>query len=237
MIPVTIRPVTVSAPVAPKPLGGEKIVPGKRAVSPTANGNRMKVPAGTSTVQLVQKTRPLGSVVANAPVPPRMHLIPMSTTTPILRGLPTVANVSSLPATGIYAVLQAEQPTPSTAVVLEDQTKEPARKVNVRPMKYKEKRELSIKINSLPAEKLGRVVSIVQALEPDHSELPDEIEIDFQRLRPITLRALEELADGRLEPRPPKTAAAVPTPKAGVNAASASKAPHSVTTPLVRGGK
>lgn len=49
---------------------------------------------------------------------------------------------------------------------------------------------------------IGRVVQIVQALEPDHSDSPEEIEIDFQRLRPITLRALEEMANGNLDPIP-----------------------------------
>ena len=83
-------------------------------------------------------------------------------------------------------------------------------------MSYDEKRKLSLDINRLPKDKLCKVVSIIQVKNrsrtgPDpfttvrtlelhllqkHEPLlkdtkPDEIEIDFETLRPITLRALE----------------------------------------------
>lgn len=37
---------------------------------------------------------------------------------------------------------------------------------NARPMSYDEKRQLSLDINKLPGDKLGRVVHIIQSREP-----------------------------------------------------------------------
>lgn len=61
-----------------------------------------------------------------------------------------------------------------------------------REMTYDEKRQLSLDINRLPSDKLGRVVTIIQNREAsyrDHN--PDEIEIDFDQLKPATLRELD----------------------------------------------
>ena len=61
-----------------------------------------------------------------------------------------------------------------------------------RPMSYDEKRQLSLDINKLPGDKLGRVVNIIQSREPSlRDSNPDEIEIDFETLKPSTLRELE----------------------------------------------
>lgn len=63
---------------------------------------------------------------------------------------------------------------------------------NARPMSYDEKRQLSLDINKLPGDKLGRVVHIIQSREPSlRDSNPDEIEIDFETLKPSTLRELE----------------------------------------------
>merc|ERR1712029_305399 len=63
------------------------------------------------------------------------------------------------------------------------------------PMTYDEKRQLSLDINKLPGDKLGRVVQIIQQREPAlRDSNPDEIEIDFETLKPSTLRALEHLS-------------------------------------------
>merc|ERR1712209_58062 len=60
------------------------------------------------------------------------------------------------------------------------------------PMTYDEKRQLSLDINKLPGDKLGKVVQIIQHREPSlRDSNPDEIEIDFETLKPSTLRALE----------------------------------------------
>ncbi|KAM9841887.1 bromodomain-containing protein 3-like isoform 2-T5 [Aulostomus maculatus] len=59
-------------------------------------------------------------------------------------------------------------------------------------MTYDEKHQLSLDINRLPGIKLGRVVHIIQTREPSMCESnPDEIEIDFEILKPSTLRELE----------------------------------------------
>lgn len=63
---------------------------------------------------------------------------------------------------------------------------------NAKPMTYDEKRQLSLDINKLPGDKLGRVVYIIQSREPSlRDSNPDEIEIDFETLKPSTLRELE----------------------------------------------
>lgn len=86
---------------------------------------------------------------------------------------------------------------------------------NAKPMSYDEKRQLSLDINKLPGtfiaqffklviyskvylfililgDKLGRVVHIIQSREPSlRDSNPDEIEIDFETLKPSTLRELE----------------------------------------------
>ncbi|XP_039525019.1 bromodomain-containing protein 3b isoform X7 [Pimephales promelas] len=79
------------------------------------------------------------------------------------------------------------------------------------PMSYDEKRQLSLDINRLPGEKLGRVVHIIQSREPSlRDSNPDEIEIDFETLKPSTLRELERYVKSCLQKKQRK-----PTQKAG----------------------
>ncbi|XP_016155906.1 PREDICTED: bromodomain testis-specific protein [Ficedula albicollis] len=62
-----------------------------------------------------------------------------------------------------------------------------------KPMNYDEKRQLSLDINKLPGDKLGKVVHIIQSREPaQRNSNPDEIEIDFETLNASTLRELEK---------------------------------------------
>ncbi|CAG0883026.1 unnamed protein product [Darwinula stevensoni] len=76
---------------------------------------------------------------------------------------------------------------------------------NAKPMSYDEKRQLSLDINKLPGDKLGRVVHIIQAREPKHRDTsPDEIEIDFEKLKPSTLRELEAYVASVLRKKPRK---------------------------------
>jgi hypothetical protein len=64
--------------------------------------------------------------------------------------------------------------------------------LNLKPMTYDEKRQLSLDINKLPGERPGQLVQIIQAREPSlRDSNPDEIEIDFEILKPSTLRELE----------------------------------------------
>ncbi|XP_057600979.1 bromodomain testis-specific protein isoform X1 [Hippopotamus amphibius kiboko] len=76
---------------------------------------------------------------------------------------------------------------------------------NAKPMNYDEKRQLSLDINKLPGDKLGRVVHIIQSREPSlRSSNPDEIEIDFETLKASTLRELEKYVAACLRKRPLK---------------------------------
>ncbi|XP_009986895.1 PREDICTED: bromodomain testis-specific protein-like [Tauraco erythrolophus] len=62
-----------------------------------------------------------------------------------------------------------------------------------KPMNYDEKRQLSLDINKLPGDKLGKVVHIIQSREPSlRNSNPDEIEIDFETLKASTLRELQK---------------------------------------------
>uniref|UniRef100_H2M9R5 Uncharacterized protein n=1 Tax=Oryzias latipes TaxID=8090 RepID=H2M9R5_ORYLA len=70
------------------------------------------------------------------------------------------------------------------------------------PMTYEEKHQLSLDINRLPGMKLGRVVHILKTQEPSMSSSnPDEIEIDFEVLKPSTLRELERYVRSCLHKR------------------------------------
>uniref|UniRef100_W5MAP1 Bromodomain containing 3 n=1 Tax=Lepisosteus oculatus TaxID=7918 RepID=W5MAP1_LEPOC len=85
------------------------------------------------------------------------------------------------------------------------------------PMTYDEKRQLSLDINRLPGEKLGRVVHIIQSREPSlRDSNPDEIEIDFETLKPSTLRELERYVKSCLQKKQRK-----PLPTAGTGKKSA----------------
>merc|ERR1711994_23896 len=73
------------------------------------------------------------------------------------------------------------------------------------PMTYDEKRQLSLDINKLPGDKLGKVVQIIQHREPSlRDSNPDEIEIDFETLKPSTLRSLEAFVTQSLRKKPKK---------------------------------
>lgn len=56
-----------------------------------------------------------------------------------------------------------------------------------------------------PGDKLGRVVHIIQSREPSlRDSNPDEIEIDFETLKPSTLRELECYVASCLRKKPRK---------------------------------
>ncbi|NWH43402.1 BRDT protein, partial [Fregata magnificens] len=81
-----------------------------------------------------------------------------------------------------------------------------------KPMNYDEKRQLSLDINKLPGDKLGKVVYIIQTREPSlRNSNPDEIEIDFETLKASTLRELEKYVATCLRKRPRKQQAKKPT--------------------------
>merc|ERR1712001_16528 len=81
-------------------------------------------------------------------------------------------------------------------------------------MSYDEKRKLSLDINRLAGDKIGRVVQIIQNREPSLRETnPDEIEIDFETLKASTLRELEKYVANclnKLKPTKPYYAANPP---------------------------
>ncbi|CAL1262520.1 unnamed protein product [Larinioides sclopetarius] len=94
-------------------------------------------------------------------------------------------------------VAPSPPPVPPPKDVYELESEEES---NAKPMSYDEKRQLSLDINKLPGDKLGRVVHIIQFREPSlRDSNPDEIEIDFETLKPSTLRELEKYVAGCLK--------------------------------------
>ncbi|XP_025904050.1 bromodomain-containing protein 2 [Nothoprocta perdicaria] len=94
----------------------------------------------------------------------------------------------------------AKAPLPPPPALYDSEEEEESK-----PMTYDEKRQLSLDINKLPGEKLGRVVHIIQAREPSlRDSNPEEIEIDFETLKPSTLRELERYVLSCLRKKPRK---------------------------------
>uniref|UniRef100_A0A3B3YKQ5 Bromodomain containing 4 n=1 Tax=Poecilia mexicana TaxID=48701 RepID=A0A3B3YKQ5_9TELE len=96
-----------------------------------------------------------------------------------------------------------------------------------KPMTYEEKRQLSLDINKLPGDKLGRVVHIIQSREPSlKNSNPDEIEIDFETLKPSTLRELERYVSSCLKKKkrvpPEKTVESVAPSKKTISSSESS---------------
>ncbi|NXC85252.1 BRDT protein, partial [Cercotrichas coryphoeus] len=87
-----------------------------------------------------------------------------------------------------------------------------------KPMNYDEKRQLSLDINKLPGDKLGKVVHIIQSREPAlKNSNPDEIEIDFETLNASTLRELEKYVATCLRKKQRKQAKKPTKPKEELN--------------------
>lgn len=60
------------------------------------------------------------------------------------------------------------------------------------PVTYQEKKQLKLDINKLPGDKLGKLVNIIHARESClRGSTLEEIEVDFEMLKPSTLRALQ----------------------------------------------
>jgi len=67
-----------------------------------------------------------------------------------------------------------------------------------RPMTFEEKKNLSMRINKLPPEKLGRVVEIINESIEVKADPEAEIEIDIDVLDPVALRKLERYVNSVL---------------------------------------
>ena len=70
-----------------------------------------------------------------------------------------------------------------------------------KPMSYAEKKELSHNINKLPGDRLNMVVGIIESREKIPDFNPEEIEIDFETYKPITLRELEAYVKACMDKR------------------------------------
>ncbi|KAI6648492.1 Bromodomain testis-specific protein [Oopsacas minuta] len=94
----------------------------------------------------------------------------------------------------------ASQQKPKSRSYRRQQHIESSDEEDSRSMTYDEKRQLSLDINKLPGDKLGRVVHIIQSREMSFKDSsPDEIEIDFETLRSSTLRELEKFVNSCLK--------------------------------------
>ncbi|XP_026200718.1 bromodomain testis-specific protein isoform X1 [Anabas testudineus] len=67
------------------------------------------------------------------------------------------------------------------------------------PMTYQEKKQLKVDIDKLPGDKLGKLVNIIHARESClRDSTLEEIEVDFEMLKPSTLRALQRFVAASL---------------------------------------
>lgn len=100
--------------------------------------------------------------------------------------------VGGQPVKRIRTNSKSNQKAPATSKVTpaEYDSEEEANEV---AMSYDEKLQLSLELNLLAGDKLGKVVQIIQQREPSLRESkPDEIEIDFETLRGSTLHELKK---------------------------------------------
>lgn len=66
-------------------------------------------------------------------------------------------------------------------------------------MTYQEKKQLKLDIDKLPGDKLGKLVNIIHARESClRDSTLEEIEVDFEMLKPSTLRALQRFVAASL---------------------------------------
>jgi hypothetical protein len=71
------------------------------------------------------------------------------------------------------------------------------------PMTCDEKKQLALDIKKLSGDKLKKVVQIIQHREHNILDfIPDEIDVDFEKLKPSTLRALEAFVTQALRKKP-----------------------------------
>ncbi|VDD86960.1 unnamed protein product [Enterobius vermicularis] len=97
-----------------------------------------------------------------------------------------------------------QHPLPSSKRSKEDYEFDSSDEHSAEPMSYDEKRQLSLDINKLPGDKLSSVVSIIESREALRDFNPEEIEIDFETLKPTTLRELEAFVASCLKKKPRK---------------------------------
>lgn len=68
------------------------------------------------------------------------------------------------------------------------------------PVTYQEKKQLKLDINKLSGDKLGKLVNIIHARESClRDSTLEEIEVDFEMLKPSTLRALQRFVGASLK--------------------------------------
>ncbi|GMT09072.1 hypothetical protein PFISCL1PPCAC_369 [Pristionchus fissidentatus] len=99
------------------------------------------------------------------------------------------------------------------------------------PMTYNELKTLAIRINKMPREGLATVVGIVDRREYQGNANfnPEDIDIDFEALLPITVRELEAFVNAFA---PAKAAAAAETTPAAVPVAAASTSIPAAVVPV-----
>lgn len=67
------------------------------------------------------------------------------------------------------------------------------------PVTYQEKKQLKSDIDKLPGDKLGLLVNIIHSREPCLNTTLEEIEVDFEKLKSSTLRALQRFVTACLK--------------------------------------
>ncbi|GAV05993.1 hypothetical protein RvY_16037 [Ramazzottius varieornatus] len=150
--------------------------------------------SSTSPTKKPRKPRTPKEKAPPLPLPSLVEKVPEKTASPPSKPPVAVATLSHI-ATPVTAAPPSSSGSGMTATTLSPKRSllnVPPAHTKVREMSYEEKQQLSIHINELTPENLEKVVQIIQSMEPQYAEAPEELEIDFEMLRPTTLCALED---------------------------------------------
>jgi len=176
--------------------------------------NSANITLGTHTVPITNQTTPAAPVGATGTAP---HPVPGVGSTPAPQKPKKNKTSNNKAKRNRSATSKNKKKTGGTPGMMFDSEDED----NAKPMSYDEKRQLSLDINKLPGDKLGRVVHIIQTREPSlRDSNPDEIEIDFETLKPSTLRELEAYVASCLRKKPRKGPYSARPDKKGMGAKS-----------------
>ncbi|KAK0390473.1 hypothetical protein QR680_019371 [Steinernema hermaphroditum] len=198
----TLTPVTPAAPVTstPMPTAQRGRKPGTKKSGANA---KMEAPQVAQT--------PAPPAIQQA-IPPRMPQMEPPAITPI-QATPAVPPKSgrgrkpgskNKPKPDPVAIVPAPPAATSTKELRDDYYFNTDDEHSSEPMTYEEKRQLSVDINKLPGDRLSKVVAIIESREDLHDFNPEEIEIDFETLKPTTLRELEAFVHSCLKRKPKK---------------------------------
>uniref|UniRef100_A0A914DAM5 Uncharacterized protein n=1 Tax=Acrobeloides nanus TaxID=290746 RepID=A0A914DAM5_9BILA len=184
--PISPQNIPVLAPVPVGKSGRRQGRPPRALPTPTA-----AVPQTPTPMPIPE---PVSTTSIAAPIPPRHQPI-LTVTTPAAAPVLAQGETPTPPIKSGRGRKPGSKNKPKDQAALaqakDEYTFNSEDEHSAEPMTYEEKRQLSLNINKLPGECLTKVVNIIERREKLRDFNPEEIEIDFETLKPTTLRELE----------------------------------------------